>query len=201
MSNVNKRVEFYATISRISPALFFYLTVLNCIISPSYNSFYLFTTYCLVVCSNFIFKDLIIKPIYKLLNKTSFPILGIGSRPPKAESCALILDGITATSFGMPSGHSQIAWSVATYIVYKIINNWNNNKKENKIITLFNNIWLILSCIIVLVCALYISYSRVYIEGCHTIQQVTIGGILGVICGFLIGYFENDAIKLISKLY
>jgi membrane-associated phospholipid phosphatase len=201
MTNLNKRVEFYATISRTTPALFFYLTILNCIISPSYNSFYLFITYCLVVCSNFIFKDLIIKPIYKLLNKTSLPILGIGSRPSKAESCALILDGITATSFGMPSGHSQIAWSVATYILYKIINNWYKNKKENKIITVFGYIWLILSCIIVLMSAIYISYSRVYIEGCHTIQQVTVGGILGVICGFLVAYYENDALNLMSKIY
>ena len=201
MTNVNKRIELYATLSRATPALFFYLTILNCIIAPSYNSFYLFTSYCLVVLSNFIFKDLIIKPIYKLLNKTSLPILGIGARPANAESCSLILDGILDTRYGMPSGHSQIAWTFATYILYKIINNWYNNKKENKIITIFGYIWLSLSCIIVLVCAIYISYSRVYIEGCHTIQQVTVGGILGVICGFLIGYFENDAVKFISKLY
>ena len=201
MTNINKRVQFYATLARTTPSLFFYLTILNCIIAPSYNSFYLFKSYCLVVLSNFIFKDLIIKPIYKLSNKTSLPILGIGARPANAESCSLILDGISATSFGMPSGHSQIAWSVATYILYKIINNWYNNKKENKKTTIFGYIWLSLSCIIVSVCAIYISYSRVYIEGCHTIQQVTVGGILGVICGFLIGYFENDVVKFISKIY
>ena len=50
-------------------------------------------------------------------------------------------------------------------------------------------------------CAVYISYSRVYIEGCHTLQQVTVGGFIGIIFGLLIAYFENDAIKLMSKLY
>ena len=201
INNINKRVTLYATLARTTPATFFNLIILNCIISPSYNSFYLLTSYCLVVLSNFIFKGLIIKPIYTFLNKTSLPLLGLGPRPPKAESCALILDGVMSKSFGMPSGHSQIAWTVATYIVYKIINNWYKNKKENKIITIFGYIWLILSCIIILTCAIYISYSRVYIEGCHTIQQVSVGGGLGVICGFLIGYFENDAVNLMSKIY
>ena len=40
--------------------------------------------------------------------------------------------------------------------------------------------------------SIYISYSRVYIEGCHTIQQVIVGGTVGILLGFLAFYFEDD---------
>jgi membrane-associated phospholipid phosphatase len=196
-----KREELYPTLSRTSPVVFFYLTILNCIIAPSYNSFYLFICYCSILGSNWIIKHLLIKPIYGLLNRTSLPILGIGSRPPKANGCQFILDNIPSTSYGMPSGHSQMSWAIATYIICKIINHWYNHDKNNKVITTFGYIWLILSCVLVLFVAAYISYSRVYIEGCHTIQQVIIGGLLGVVSGFLIYYFENDAVNLMSKIY
>jgi membrane-associated phospholipid phosphatase len=198
---MNKRQELYPTIARTSPALFFYLTVLNCIISPSYNSFYLFIVYFCSLISNLILKNIIVKPIYNLFNKNSLPLLGIGSRPKNAESCHLVLDNIVSVSYGMPSGHSQLAWAVATYILYKIITKWYTNYKYNKDISICGYLWLILSCIIVLVCALYISYSRVYIEGCHTLQQVIVGGGIGIIFGLLTGYFENYLTNVMSKLY
>ena len=198
---MSKREELCPTVARTSPFLFFLLIILNCIISPSYNSFYLFVVYCIVNISNWVFKDLFIKPIYKLLNKTTLPILGSGARPKNAKSCSLVLDNKLATSYGMPSGHSQIAWTIAAYIIFKIIKNWYYNKKDNKIITSFGYIWLIISCIFVLVSAVYISYSRVYIEGCHTIQQVIVGGSIGIISGLLIGYYESTIVNLLSKIY
>ena len=196
---MNKRNEIYPTMARTFPVWFFYFTILNCILSPSYNSFYIFIMYCSVVGSNWIIKYLVMKPIYDLLKTNYLPILGIGSRPPKATGCHFILDNIPANSYGMPSGHSQIAWTFATYIILKIIKKQYNNVKTNSIITTFDYMWLILSCILTLCIAIYISYSRVYIEGCHTIQQVIIGGFFGVISGFLIYYFENDTIHLFSK--
>jgi hypothetical protein len=142
-----------------------------------------------------------VKPLYNLFNKTKLPILGLGSRPSNASSCQFTLDNKYATSFGMPSGHSQIAWTLSTYIIAKIITNWKNSNKDNKAITGFGYIWLVLSCLLVLTGSLYISYSRVYIEGCHTLEQVTVGGLLGILCGFLIYYFEDDAVLLLSKIY
>ena len=142
-----------------------------------------------------------VKPLYKLFNKTSLPILGLGARPSGASSCQFILDNKLASSFGMPSGHSQIAWTVATYMIARLINNWKNVNKDNKYITAFEYFWLILSCLLVLAGAFYISYSRVYIEGCHTIEQVTFGGLLGILCGFLIYYFEDNVINLLRKIY
>jgi len=201
---ITKRMELLPTLSRTSPVLFFIIILLNSIVYPSYESCYLFICYFLAIISNHIFKNLFSKPLYNLLNTKSLPLLGIGDRPPNARGCSHILTNKLSTSYGMPSGHSQITWTICSYLLFKIINNWytiKNNNKINKTINIFEYIWIILSCILLLITSIYISYSRVYIEGCHTIQQVTVGGILGIISGFLIYYFENDAIKLLSKIY
>ena len=202
---MNTRNKLLPTLSRVSPAVFLILTILNCIISPSKNSFYLLIVYCSVILSNWFNKYLFVKPVYDFLHKSSLPILGIGARPKNATSCGLVLDNILATSYGMPSGHSQTAWTVATYLLYKIIKyfyyNYNNNNRINKINKIFQYIFLIGSCILVITCATYISYSRVYIEGCHTIQQVIVGGLIGIFVGFLAAYYENFAVNLLSKMY
>ena len=199
--NTSKRNNLNPTLSRSTPVIFSYLSLLNCMINPSYQSFYLFVAFNSINLSNWIIKHLIVKPIYEHLGKKSLPILGIGKRPADATSCGTYLDGILSTTYGMPSGHSQIAWSVAIYFILKMIKKWYNNDKDNKPITILGYMWLILSCIFILSIATYISYSRVYIEGCHTIQQVIIGGILGSIMGFLVFFFENPVINLLSSIY
>jgi hypothetical protein len=45
--------------------------------------------------------------------------------------------------------------------------------------------------------SLYISYSRVAIEGCHTVQQVILGGFIGVVIGYLGFVYENRIMSLI----
>ena len=202
---MNTRNKLLPTLARLSPALFLILTILNCIISPSHNSFFLVIVYCSVLCSNWFNKYIFVKPVYDFLNKSSLPILGIGARPKNANSCGLVLDNVLSTSYGMPSGHSQFAWTVATYLLYKIIKNFYNNQyqnhSKNKLNKLFEYIFLIGSCILIGGTAAYISYSRVYIEGCHTIQQVIVGGLIGKFTGFLIAYYENYAVKILSTLY
>ena len=198
---MSKRTDLYPTLSRISPVICFYITLFNCIIFPSYNSFYLFVSYNIILGSNWFIKHLIFKPIYEHLGKKSLPILGIAKRPANAISCGTYLDGILSTTYGMPSGHSQLAWSITTYVILKMIKKWYNSDKENKPITILGYIWLILSCILIVGIAVYISYSRVYIEGCHTIQQVIIGGIIGSIMGFLVFFFETPVIDLLSNIY
>ena len=203
---MDKRQELCPTLSRVSPVIIYIIIILKCIIMQSPSSIYLFICFFLVIGSNWIFKNAIAKPLYKLLNKTTLPILGIGERPLGANSCAFTLDNKISSSYGMPSGHSQTAWTVATYIICKVINNFYNNHNTNATnatnnndITIYNYIWLVLSCIVITCVAIYISYSRVYIEGCHTIQQVSIGGLIGIGSGFIIYYFENDVVKLLSN--
>lgn len=198
--NTEKRYKLNPTLARYSPILYFYALLLYCIIQPSYSSLYLFISFNIIIISNILLKY-ISKSIYLLFNIETIPLLGIGKRPENATSCGTYLDGLLSTTYGMPSGHSQIAWSVAIYFILKMIKKWYNNDKDNKPITILGYIWLILSCIFILGIATYISYSRVYIEGCHTIQQVIIGGILGSIMGFLVFFFENPIIKLLSSIY
>lgn len=198
------RKALLPTLARTSPVVLPIILLFNCILSPSFESFYIFIMYFLVMLVNFFAKLVVFKPIYKLFGKSKLPFLGLGSRPNGAKSCKFILDDKIALSFGMPSGHSQLAWTVAIYFLFKIIYKFKNDKDDkdktdNKAIIIMKYIWLCLSCILLIGIASYISYSRVYIEGCHTIQQVIVGGILGFVGGFLLYYFEDDlkqALKL-----
>jgi len=196
------RKELLPTLARTSPVLLPIILLTNCILSPTFDTFYIFIMYFIVMLTNFFIKMLIFKPIYKLVGKPKIPFLGLGSRPNNAKSCHFILDDKVAFTFGMPSGHSQLAWTVVTYFLFKIIYKFKNNKSNNNTntttTTITKYIWLCLSCIILIGIATYISYSRVYIEGCHTIQQVIIGGILGVVGGFLLYYFEDDVKNLLK---
>jgi membrane-associated phospholipid phosphatase len=203
--NINKRKELIPTISRASPALYLIIIILYCIISISYNSFYLLLFYIFLSISNTFAKYVISKPLYKVLNKTTLPILGLGGRPKGSTSCGLTLDNKVSTSFGMPSGHSQLAWGFAIYIICKLLkllsnsNIINNISNKYKINQYFIYTLIIIICVILLSIAYYISYSRVYIEGCHTFEQVSFGGILGLFCGLLAFYFENDIILFLHK--
>lgn len=194
------RKKVLPTLARTSPVLFPIILLSKCILSPSFESFYIFIMYFLVMLLNFIAKMLIFKPIYKLIGKSKIPVLGLGNRPDGARSCQFTLDDKISLSFGMPSGHSQLAWTVAIYFLFKIIYKFKNDKDKSNNTTsiIIKYIWFCLSCIILIGIATYISYSRVYIEGCHTIQQVTVGGILGIVGGFLLYYYEDDVKKLLK---
>ena len=91
----------------------------------------------------------------KFMGGKTYKIIGRGKRP----------DGAKSKSYGMPSGHSQFAGAVSSYLA---LFNYYEKSKYYKII--------IFSLIIA---ALYVMYSRVF-EKWHTIQQTIIGVIIGV---------------------
>ena len=190
----NYRQKLFPTLSRASPAIFGLILFINCAIKPSYETFYIFVMYFIVMLSNYFIKNLIFRPIYKLLGANKIKFLGLGERPNGADSCCLTLDNKLSNSFGMPSGHSQTAWTLATYILFKISYDFKNNNNKN----IKTNIWFALACILIISIASYISYSRVYIDGCHTLQQVIVGAIIGIVSGFLIYYFEDNIKSLIN---
>lgn len=131
-------------------------------------------------------KELVFKPLYNMVGKKELPILGRGIRPIGAKACDTFLScPITpATSYGMPSGHSQFAWAIVSYFLMRI---WSDSKsvmgfdREGTIIA------KTIQTVLLLLFGTTVSYSRVYVEGCHTIQQVTVGGLVGV--GFGIGMY------------
>ena len=120
--------------------------------------------------------------IYFITGKEYLPILGQGKRP-NSNSNTIINVG-----YGMPSGHSQLSWTLGCYFICiltaKIINNIFN----------YSNFYYFSWLVVIIFAMYYIPYSRVYIENCHTKEQVTIGCILGCICGFFMWYIENSLI-------
>jgi membrane-associated phospholipid phosphatase len=192
-----QRLQLLSTLARTSPVLFYLVMILYNIMAPGFNSFYLISLVVLSSITNRFLKNVIMKPLYKLSGGNDIFLLGSGSRPAGAMSCHLVIDGKKATSFGMPSGHSQMAWTIGTYLICQLFKRFSNNLDKQKNIDtsaslILDNIWIFVSALIILSTMIFISYSRVYIEGCHTIQQVIVGGGIGALIGFLAFYFEDD---------
>jgi len=193
----SQRLQIFPTLARTSPVSFTLGLILYAMMLPSFNSIYLV---CLILITNgfnAFLKYAVMKPLYKWSGNNDLFLFGSGSRPSGATSCQFIIDGKKATSFGMPSGHSQIAWTIGTYFICHLINRFinnmsNENKQETSAKLVIDNIWIFISMLTILGVSIYISYSRVYIEGCHTIQQVIVGGTVGILLGFLAFYFEDD---------
>jgi membrane-associated phospholipid phosphatase len=199
-STNSKRLQTIPTLARTSPVSLTLIMILYAMMKPSFNSFYLLILVLFTNLFNAFLKNAVMKPLYKFSGSNELFLLGSGSRPVGAMSCQFAIDGKKATSFGMPSGHSQIAWTIGTYLICILINRFNDNINQNlnensndtKAKSILDNIWIFISVGVILSIMIYISYSRVYIEGCHTIQQVSVGGIVGAILGFLAFYFESD---------
>lgn len=197
----SQRLQTLPTLARTSPVLLTLITILYAMMMPGFNSFYLVILVLLTNGFNAFLKYVVMKPLYKWSGGNDLFMLGSGSRPSGAMSCQFAIDGKKATSFGMPSGHSQIAWTMGTYVICLLINRFidninQNSKQSNNYSTLsqliLDDIWILISIGVILGVMIYVSYSRVYIEGCHTIQQVIVGGVVGIVLGFIAFYFEDD---------
>jgi len=202
---LSKRNELIPTVSRSSPFLVLLGAFIYCIVSPSYNSFYLLALVMINSSFNFFMKNAVMKPLYKLSGKRDIFLFGLGYRPTGATSCSLHLDGKPSTSFGMPSGHSQMIWMIGTFILCKIIRKLLDKLNSNDNSTALENsmfyIWIGISIVSILTSMFYVSYSRVYIEGCHTLQQIIMGGFIGAVIGFLGYYYEDIIITKIKSIY
>lgn len=121
----------------------------------------------------------IIKEGYKYTGKESWPILGRGYRPNNNKNCSVFGGKVKGEqTFGMPSGHSQIIWSVIGYLLVQL---YHDNKYDAnfKYFYPFQVMFLVFL-------GMTVSYSRVHIK-CHTPMQVIMGGIVGL--GIGIGWY------------
>ena len=149
------------------------------------NDIYLFIFMIISNMINGVLKYKIAKPI---MGDKYYPILGKGSRPKGAANCGIWKDppGHKTTSYGMPSGHSQEATGFTTYMILKNIYNG---------YALYDIRNIILSSL-----ALFIMYSRVYLN-CHTVQQVIIGGLFGILFGTIGFTYKPQVINTIKNLF
>ena len=130
----------------------------------------------------------IFQHIYKFLDMEYLPIIGTGLRPIDAKYCGCFIDehnieGIP-TSFGLPSGHSIIAIAVSVFGSYYILENYPDTLKRKLSLTILNLL------------GIFMASSRIWL-GCHTIQQVIIGSLIGYLCGYY-GYILWKFIKINS---
>lgn len=115
--NLKKRNSFLPNIARISPIISIILFLIYIIFQKNDNIIGLIIVLGIIALSNMFIKNYISRPIYKLLPRLNNLVQG--TRPSNAISCDLFLDGeLGSKTFGMPSGHSQIIWSVVTYILF-----------------------------------------------------------------------------------
>ena len=104
--------------------------------------------------------------------------LGQGPRPlgAKGSGCFLEYPLKKATSWGMPSGHSQLAWYVAGFLIgYLLI--WRPHS--------FSVAHKAGSIVAIVLAALIVSFSRVWVDGVHTPGQVLVGGLIGFVLGLI----------------
>ena len=128
LSLTKERQSGFWSLIRSTPLSLLGALVLINIIYPTTDNLMFMLFYMLTFGSNMIFK-VIAKGIYNILDTDYIPFIGQGTRPSGAHSCSSFISAplMPATSFGMPSGHSQLAWFFAVYACLSIIYKWKNN--------------------------------------------------------------------------
>lgn len=175
-----------------SPIIITFSSLLLFIYFQSFFFLVMFILQFIGIYINKFLKEYIFKPIYMIHGKKidegiSLPLLFIGNRPLGSSCCDAIFkcsEKISKT-FGMPSGHAQ---SIGIFTSMVLLFWYNNNKKIGKIgklTKMINERWGWLLIIFILILGIF--YTRVYYTGCHTIQQVLVGFLVGIGIGYL-GY-------------
>ena len=114
----------------------------------------------IALCINFVI-NFILKSILWARNENA-------KRPSGAT------DSKCGDKYGNPSGHAQFAWFFAIFwILYILISNTFTNTTAN-----------VLSCISLVLIAIIISSGRIIIQ-CHTLSQVLLGAVIGIIIGII----------------
>lgn len=184
---------------RASPVYITIILVMSVAIDPKLKNSILAVAFLFNMLFNWIIKHWFFQPLYKLNNNKPFPILGQGSRPANAQNCGIFNKCNTkvATSFGMPSGHSQFAWTFAVYLImnFWLDIDWDQVEEKDKTTLI---VIKVLQTLFIIAVAVIISYSRVAIEKCHTTEQVILGGLIG--CGLGIGtYYLVEYAQILFK--
>lgn len=190
IENTGAMFQLLLELARLTPFILPLIFFLNFLITLRYINLYVVALIIFNMLFNWTLKQLV-KAVYKATGRQSLPLLGRGYRPVGARDCSLThkCNDKIATSFGMPSGHSQITWAVAVYwlivLYYKDRENESEQQFKEKYIP---------TAIAIILLSLVVSFSRVR-KGCHTIQQVIIGGIIGAGTGVLAFQLQPDFSK------
>ena len=180
--------EELISIAKVSPLLMFATTIMGYMLTYEKTFLFLLLGFSGNTLINYTIKHAIMKP---LMGNKKYPIIGQGPRPKGAKACGLFESSkITdIKSFGMPSGHAQMAGFFTAYSMSKL-------GEDEVSIPFYTTVGVILGSSLI-----FIMYSRVYSK-CHTIQQTLAGAIIGLVLGNLFFNYKNRIEKYIpNKLY
>jgi hypothetical protein len=154
---INKLELYINETFRSIPFTSMFYILIGSILYNYKKGYYIFI---ILLIDNYINK--ILKNIFKNYSNIN------GERPKNAKNCGCFieLDNINKKSitYGMPSGHSENIFLLATLLQKQTNNNYIK--------------------ILLYIMACYGGYLRVKL-GCHTKNQVIIGGLIGLIIGIL----------------
>jgi len=170
------------SILRASPALSFVISFVLFITTQIDMYLFLMVLIFLGELLNNVLKHGVFKPLMK---NNKWPILGYGTRPLNSKNSSQfgnINKSPHKHTYGMPSGHSQTALLFATFITLMITDYHSSSLSK------YTQYILVSSLVVFTVSILW---SRIYLN-CHTIQQVTLGSIIGGIIGYYGYYFMKD---------
>ena len=140
-------------------------------------------------------KNYISRPLFKYFNDY-IPILGIDSRPEGAVDCGYFSScpNVKSSSFGFPSGHSQFAGLYSGFMIREILADSPNYSYNSLPAVKKLNVFLYLSYVIIMM------FSRIYVQGCHTLGQTIFGALIGLILGFFFNkIYKNYIIRYENK--
>tara|TARA_A100001015_G_scaffold314829_1_gene425217 strand:+ start:1857 stop:2543 length:687 start_codon:yes stop_codon:yes gene_type:complete len=189
--------ELFFQLIRSSELVLFYGYLYNWI--TNYNSqqrnksLFLFLIIAFNSYFNYYLKNNLSKPLFTLFNDY-IPILGQGSRPDGAVDCGYFTTcpNKQSTSFGFPSGHSQFSGLYSGFMIRDMLFDDNNVElilDDNKKVSIFVHIIYIF----------IMMYSRIYIQGCHTIGQAIFGALIGLVIGYFSNILYKNFLKKIKK--
>ena len=162
-------------IAKVSPLLMFATAIMGYLLTYEKTFLLLLVGFSGNTAINYIIKHAIMKP---LMGNRKYPVIGQGPRPKGAKACGLFESSkITdIKSYGMPSGHAQMAGFFTAYSMSKL--------GEDKVSPTFYTA----TAAILGFSLIFIMYSRVYSK-CHTTQQTVAGALIGLILGNM--FFNN----------
>ena len=127
-------------------------------------------------------------------------------------------------NFGMPSGHATCVFIVGTFLLLQIwkeqekleLNEDNDDDDENNKYQKMNKynkfsnpfkikdkkkliIVKLIQSLLIISFIFLICYSRIYIEKCHTVEQVFVGGMVGIGTIYLYSIYENNIIDCMKN--
>ena len=143
-----------------------------------------------ICCVATLLGNVVLKHISKLLLPKTSKLLGRVHRPIGAKNCGVLVNcasPVVDHHIGMPSGHSQLAWMICGYILLNIWEDELNLVDDKKYKTKEQYIYYIVLSIFLVLMSLVVSISRVEMK-CHTLQQVSIGGLIGIVSSY--GFYK-----------